>query len=116
MTRLTLAALLLALPAHADTSHRISHSTVTLAATTAPGAVAEVTFNNSRKDSGTTEGFALDLAGFRIGLIATVGNGASPDSLTIIPPVGFFAHPEHLEISDGATATALIYPENSVGM
>ena len=104
-------------PALADTRQVVA-STVTLAPTERPGAVAEVQFNNSRSDGGflVTHEFTLTLDGVTVAVVATVGRTPDPDTITVTAPEGYAAIPRELTIPDGDSGAVYVYPLNGVGM
>ena len=100
----------------ADTRQVVA-STVTLAPTERPGAVAEVRFNNSRSDGGrlVTHEFTLTLDGVTVAVVATVGR-SQPDTITVTAPEGYAAIPRELTLPDGDSGALYVYPLNGVGM
>jgi len=109
-----LASLILALPAHADTSYvwgsAFYRSTITLEPTTAPGAVAQVTFDNKTVHADESVTFVLDLDGLAVTVDALVGRGLTPDRMTVTPPDGFIAIPSELDVAEDQTGVILVVP------
>jgi len=116
MIRLAMIGAMLSTPAIADTRQVVA-STVTLAPTERPGAVAEVQFNNSRSDGGflVTHEFTLTLDRVTVAVVATVGR-SQPDTITVTAPEGYAAIPRELTIPDGDSGAVYVYPLNGVGM
>jgi len=112
--RFLLATLILAFPAHADTSYVWKSgrqlSTVTLEPTTAPGAVAQVRFENKTVHADEAVTFVLDLEGVSVTVDALVGRGLTPDRMTVTPPDGFIAVPSELDVNEDALGVILILP------
>jgi hypothetical protein len=81
-----------ALPARAETVHSWGYfpeyaSTIRLQPTDAPGAVAEVRFVNKTVHMDETVTFTLDLDGLVVTIEAQVGQGMTPDRMTVTPPM-----------------------------
>jgi hypothetical protein len=89
-------------------------STVTLRSTTAPGAVAELFFDNRGDDSGGRIRHTFELGGHHIE--AELGVPHYPDTIRVTPADGYIAVPDVLTIPDGETGVVLIYPIDAVGM
>jgi hypothetical protein len=117
MTRPLLPALLcLAIPAAADTArwqYEPHGSQLHLRATSEPGAVAEVWFNNTSSDSGGRVIHSFVLGDLDVTLVL---GGAEPDILTIDPPEGFYSDPRTLTLPDGSSGTVYIRPLGGEGM
>jgi hypothetical protein len=112
--RAILATLILAFPAHAETAYTWGvlegyQSSITLQPTTAPGAVAQVTFRNKTVHSDELVTFTLDLDGLAVEVTALVGRGLTPDRMEVTPPPGFIAVPPELDVSEDTDGTILIY-------
>jgi hypothetical protein len=110
-----LASLLLALPSHADTTHTWGalpgyQSTIRLQPTDAPGAVAEVRFVNKTVHMDEVVSFTLDLGGLAVMVEAQVGQGLTPDRMTVTPPDGFIAIPPELDVAEDQDGVVLILP------
>jgi hypothetical protein len=88
-------------------------STVTLRPTTAPGAVAELLFDNTGADGGGRLRHVFELGGHRIE--AELGL-PDPDTISVTPADGYIAVPDVLTIPDGETGVVLIYRIEAVGM
>jgi hypothetical protein len=88
-------------------------SSVTLRPTTAPGAMAELFFNNSGADGGGRKVHTFSLGGHAIE--AELGL-ADPDTIRVTPAEGYIAVPDVLTIPDGTTGVVLIYSVKGVGM
>ena len=106
----------LSTPASADAASRnISGTTVKMQATTEPGAVAEIIFDNQPEngpgDNGT---FTLTLGGLDVEVTFIWGVG--DDAITVIPPDGYFADPERLDVPEGGLGVLHIYSYEAVGM
>jgi hypothetical protein len=108
------AALIFALPAGAETQHmwgsRFYPSTITLEPTTAPGAVAQVTFVNATVHADETVTFDLTLDGLTVTVEALVGRGLTPDRMTVIPPDGYYAEPPEMDVEEDGVGTIIVYP------
>lgn len=111
--RWLVAAALLALPAAADTTHTwgspLYSSTIAIQPTEAPGAVAEVVFDNKTVHVDEDVVFALTLDGLTVEVYAQVGRGLTPDRMTITPPDGFIAVPSELDVAEDQVGTILLY-------
>lgn len=56
----------------------------------------------------------LVIDGFEVGItysFTTNGYDDTPDTLHVLPPPGFYARPEQVEIPEGGWTEVLIYPE-----
>jgi hypothetical protein len=107
-----------AFPAGAETwSAGRGQSSVELRATQAPGAVAEVMFQNSTGDGGgrVTHEWSLTRNGLTIRGEVDLGLG-DPDTIRVTVPDAFIAVPDVETIPDGTTAVIVIYPLHAVGM
>jgi hypothetical protein len=112
---------LLALPASAETIGLPRHlhfpSTITLQPTEAPGAVAEVVFQNKAvnndKDNGS---YALTMGGLTVSVEFIWDAQGGEDAIRVTPPPGYFAHPEILPLVEGTTGVILIYDMEAVGL
>ena len=108
------AALICALPTHAETAHTwgssFYQSSITLQPTDAPGAVAEVVFDNKTVHADEDVTFTLDLDGLAVMVDAQVGRGLTPDRMTITPPDGYIAVPDMLDVAEDAEGVILIVP------
>lgn len=106
--------LLLALPASAETSHTWGMlegytSTIVLQPTDAPGAVAEVMFDNKTVHVDENVTFALTLDGLTVEVYAQVGRGLTPDRMTVEAPPGFIAVPPELDVAEDDVGVILLY-------
>ena len=103
--------LLLALPASAETTHGWAggYSHITIRPTTAPGAVAEVVFDNKTVHTDENVTFALTLDGLTVEVYAQVGRGLTPDRMTVEAPPGFIAVPPELDVAEDQVGTILLY-------
>jgi hypothetical protein len=112
--RILFATLFLAFPAHADTSYgwgsAFYRSTITLEPTTAPGAVAQVRFENKTVHRDEDVSFVLTLDGLAVTVDASVGRGLTPDRMTVTPPDGFYAVPESLDVAEDDLGVIFILP------
>ncbi len=112
--RLILASALCALPAHADTTYTWGSvfypSTITLQPTDAPGAVAEVVFDNKTVHIDELVTFTLDLDGLAVTVDALVGQGMTPDRFTVTPPDGYVAVPPEMDVDEDAVGVILVLP------
>jgi len=109
------AAAFLALPASAETSHTWGMlegytSTIAIQPTQAPGAVAEVVFDNKTVHTDENVTFALTLDGLTVEVYAQVGRGLTPDRMTVTPPDGFVAVPPELDVAEDDVGVILILP------
>ena len=106
-------ALFLALPASAQDTHiwgsPFLASTITLEPTDAPGAVAQVTFDNKTVHADQDVTFPLTLDGLTVEVYAQVGRGLTPDRMTITPPDGLIAVPSELDVAEDQVGTILLY-------
>lgn len=94
-------------------------STVTIRATTEPGAAAEIIFRNENVNGPTDhDTFApVTLGDLTVEIIfiwQARTDGA--DAITAHPPEGYFAVPETLVVVEGGTDRILIYPREFMGM
>lgn len=85
-------------------------STITLQPTTAPGAVAEVVFDNKTVHADQAVTFVLDIDGLAVTVDALVGRGMTPDRMTITPPQGYIAVPPEIDVPENAVGVVLIMP------
>ncbi len=112
--RTFLTSLILTLPAHADTTYtwgsQFYPSTITLGPTDAPGAVAEVVFDNRTVHRDEAVTFVLDLDGLSVTVDALVGRGLTPDRFSVTPPDGYIAVPESLDVAEDKTGVILLVP------
>ena len=105
-----------AIPAHADTTHTWGGyfpeyaSTISLEPTTAPGAVAQVTFKNKTVHADELVTFTLNLDGLAVEVTALVGRGLTPDRMSVVPPEGFIAVPPDLDVAEDEDGVILILP------
>jgi hypothetical protein len=107
-------ALLVALPASAETTHTWGYlpgyiSTITLQPTDVEGAVAEVVFDNRTVHADELARFDLTLDGLTVSVEALVGRGLTPDRMTVFPPDGFIAEPPELDVDEDAVGRIVIY-------
>jgi hypothetical protein len=120
-----------ALPGHADATMSIGNpigvggytvrgpSTVTIAPTDRPGALAEVTFNNvsvnDAGDTGTTG--TIDLDGLEVEVeFAWEVDVAGSDMVTITPPEGIICFPRcTITITEESQATIWLFSHEAVG-
>lgn len=85
-------------------------SYIRLQPTTNPEAVAEVEFKNAQVHGITqTERFTLSIDGMSVEVIATTGNGMTPDRMEVIPPDGFVAIPQVIDVEEDDTGIIYIY-------
>lgn len=106
---------LAAFPAHADTTYAWGmlegyRSTITLQPTDAPGAVAEVVFDNRKVHTDDEVSFVLDLDGLSVTVDASVGRGLTPDRFTVTPPDGYVAMPPELDVQEDGVGVILVMP------
>lgn len=103
----------LALPAQAGDTRTwgtpFYQSTITLRPTEAPGAVAEVTFDNKTVHTDQDVTFTLDMDGLSVEVFAQVGRGLTPDRITVFPPDGFIAVPQEIDVPEDDVGRVLIY-------
>lgn len=112
--RILLASLALALPASAQDTHtwgsQFYPSTITLEPTDAPGAVAQVTFDNRTVHADEEVTFDLTMGDLTVTVVALVGRGLTPDRMTVTPPPGYIAVPPDLDVEEGAVGAIIVYP------
>lgn len=106
--------LLLAMPASAETTHGWGMlegytSTIVLQPTDAPGAVAQVTFDNKTVHVDENVTFALTLDGLTVEVYAQVGRGLTPDRMTVEAPDGYIAIPASLDVAEDDIGVILLY-------
>lgn len=95
-------------------------STVTIAPTDRPGALAEVTFNNvsvnNAGDTGTTG--AISLGGLSVQVeFAWETDALGSDTITLTPPDGVLCVPScELTVPEEGSATVFLYSLEAVGM
>lgn len=92
-------------------------SVIILQPTDAPGAVAEVFFDNRpihARDEDVT--FDLDAGGLIVTVTAYVGRGITPDRIEVITPPGFYAMPASIDVAENDVGRVLIYVGDGVGM
>lgn len=105
-------ALLLAFPASAETQHLWAggYSSIAIQPTDAPGAVAQIVFDNKTVHSDRLERFDLTLDGLTVTVEALVGRGLTPDRMTVTPPPGYIAVPPDLDVGEGEVGVILVLP------
>ncbi len=94
-------------------------STVTIRATSEPGAVAEIIFRNESVNGPSDhDTFApVTLGDLTVEISFTwQARADGADAITARPPDGFFAVPETLVVVEGGTGSMLIYPRDFKGM
>lgn len=121
MTRVALIACLVAAPALAqdDTAlfgvpSDLGATSVRLQPTDAPDAVAEVVFVNAQINKDADEGVSTLVMGDLI-VEVTFGFNVAPggaDSITVVPPPGYYADPPTLVVTENDSGTVLIYQYN----
>ncbi len=92
-------------------------SIIVLQPTDAPGAVAEVIFDN-RPIHARDENLSMDLTanGLTVTVTAYVGRGMTPDRIEVFPPPGFFALPASIDVAESDVGRVLIYAGEGLGM
>ena len=110
-----IAALLWGSPLRAETAHIWGflpdyQSKISLEPTTAPGAVAQVVFDNKTVHSDEQVTFNLTLDGLTVSVEALVGRGLTPDTFEVIPPEGFYAVPNVLDVAEDQIGVILVLP------
>lgn len=110
--RALIAAALLAFPASAETQHLWAggYSSIAIQPTAAPGAVAEVVFDNKTVHSNTLERFDLTLDGLTVTVEALVGRGLTPDRMSVTVPDGYIAVPPDLDVAEDGVGVILVLP------
>lgn len=108
---LALEIIVLAFPASAETQHLWAggYSSIAIQPTDAPGAVAQVVFDNKTVHSDRLERFDLTLDGLTVTVEALVGRGLTPDRMTVLVPPGYLADPPELDVAEDSTGRILIY-------
>jgi hypothetical protein len=99
-------------PAYADTSHNWAggYSRIVIQPSDAPGAVAEVVFENRTVHSDTLERFDLTLDGLTVTVEALVGRGLTPDRMSVTVPDGYIAVPPDLDVAEDEVGVILVLP------
>jgi hypothetical protein len=117
MIRTALAMLATCTAANAEPQAKWQASTATLSA--GPGnPIAYVDFTNGPDWGAGDTRMTLDLGGFEVVVIATVTMGMGgnpPDVYEVIPPEGYIAVPNILEVDENATGRVAIYSADGVG-
>jgi len=114
MIRTALAILATCTAAHAGPVHHWGGSNATLSAR--PGVpLAYVDFTNRLTNSLPDLAFTLDLGGFEVEVIVTNTPGRLPDTYQVIPPEGYIAIPQILEVEEDGTGRVAIYRMDGVG-
>lgn len=110
--RSILLSLFLATSAAAQDSYAwpYSSSHITLHETDEPGAVAAVTFNNTSVHGDADLSFDLTIGEMTVTVLAKVGRGMTPDRFEVIPPDGYYAKPQFIDVPEDDEATILIFP------
>ena len=85
-------------------------STISLEPTSAPGAVAQVTFDNRTVHRDEMVSFVLDLDGLAVTVQALVGRGLTPDRMSVSVPDGYIAVPESIDVAEDQTGVILVVP------
>jgi hypothetical protein len=103
--------LLFALPASAETQHLWAggYSSIAIQPTDAPGAVAQIVFDNKTVHSDRLERFDLTLDGLTVTVEALVGRGLTPDRMTVLVPPGYLADPPEIDVPENEIGRVLIY-------
>lgn len=95
-------------------------STVTIAPTDRPGALAEITFNNvSVNDAGDTGVTGtIDLDGLEVeASFEWETDPLGSDTITLTPPEGIICVPSCvMQVPEDSTATVILYSHEAVGM
>jgi hypothetical protein len=111
---------LMALPAHAesvewDDANRFLTSPPsigTLQATTEPGAVAELVFQNRNVNGPNDAGSVTVMAHEGLSVsVRFLWSSSGADTLVIEPPEGFVAVPRELTVEEGEDGVSFIYPD-----
>lgn len=109
-----IAALFWASPMRAETVHswgsQYYGSTISLEPTTTPGAVAQVRFDNKTVHRDEHVTFDLTLDGLTVRVEALVGRGLTPDRMEVIPPDGYLAVPDVLDVAEDDVGVILVVP------
>lgn len=112
--RHALLTLILALPASAQDTHTWGSafypSTIVLEPTTAPGAVAQVSFDNRTVHRDERVTFNLTMGELTVTVEALVGRGLAPDTFTVTPPDGYLAVPESMDVAEDDVGVILVVP------
>ena len=88
-----------------------SDSFISFHGTDAIGAVGAVTFKNTRIHVLDEDlNFDLTLGDMTVTILAKVGRGMEPDRFEVIPPDGFYAYPQFIDVPEDQEDTILIYP------
>ena len=53
---------------------------------------------------------ALDAGGFAVVVLVEEGNGAAPDTFTVVPPPGYAAEPASVTVRDGEAGVVTLRP------
>ncbi|MDF1729537.1 MAG: hypothetical protein P1U53_17485 [Sulfitobacter sp.] len=106
---LTLAALLLAAPAQADTV-KVAKSTLELTDTDAKGAVAEIRWQNHSSDGFDRAAAVVHLAHGPVICRVNIELGAPADDSITVECNGYVPVPHALSTVDGSTSRVLIFP------
>jgi hypothetical protein len=116
MTRYLALAASIAAPAFAqDTAYWGGQSFIRLQPTKAPGAVAEVIFQNAEVHTDSDETHTLDLGGFAVEVDMVLGRGMTPDRMTVRVPEGYIAVPGWVDTPEGETRVITIYSTEGAG-
>ena len=112
--RILLASLAFALPAAAQDTHTWGSafypSTIQLQPTAAPGAVAEVIFDNKTVHADEEVTFPLTIGDMTVTVTALVGRGLTPDRMTVTPPPGYIAEPPEIDVPEDEVGRIIILP------
>lgn len=108
---------LFSFPAYAEPLN-LSGSTITVQTTDAPGALAEVIFDNQDRNGPQDEGeHALSGAGLTLSVLFDWDARGSSDRITLTPPEGVICLPEcTLDLPERSVGSILLYSLQSVGM
>lgn len=104
-------------PAYAEPLN-LSGSTITVQATDAPGALAEVIFDNQDRNGPQDEGeHPLSGAGLTLSVLFDWDAHGSSDRITLTPPEGVICLPEcTLDLPERSVGSIMLYSLQSVGM
>lgn len=105
-----------AFPAFGQTTHDLQGTTVTIAPTSEPGAVAQIEMHNvNNNDSRDEYTFSLSLGGISVDVTFDWDAQGQNDSITIETEPGYVAVPRTLYVEENGFGVLHIYPTESFG-
>lgn len=83
-------------------------SIVIIQDTDSPGAIAEVIFNNESNHPQAKQSIILEFKGLEVEILVETNTRGSDDTLTVIPPEGYYSFPSEEVVPEDSSTTILI--------